>query len=554
MRQAGMRDTKRIWGDSSLTGITILKKGDLGQASAEPEDDMKRKASTARRGIRERLHAFRWTGLQARMTMSYVWATIGLVLLFVAMAWLAFVMVATTFVAPFVYTLSARELAERYALAAALEANPSGLNPHATFLPHHPGSLSLPGTPSDQQDIQIPYLANGQPDKRHLAFALLVTPQSRVLASSYPAQYPAGASIALLLPERTRLITNALAGTAASGSDRGGVYAVEPVWSRQRQPIGAVYVQLPGAPSALDLLGQRNWLSVIPALLMISLLLLIVITPIGGLFGLLTTRGIVRRIRRLATATTQVAAGKYTQRIPLSRQDEIGDLERHFNSMARQLEESREAQHKLTEQNARLAERERISRELHDAISQELFSLRMLAGGLESAIANGADLHPYLETLEQATDGMLRDLRALLLELRPVQLENLELSQALEDLALTYRTRLGTNVHAEIEPVSLPEQAQQELFRMAQEALTNAIRHGEATALTLVLRTTPEQVELVISDNGKGFEQAEGKAGHGLGLSLMQERAEQLGGRFSIESMPGAGTRIAISISRENQS
>lgn len=515
---------------------------------------MKGKASPSKQGIRIRQHAFRWTGLQARMTMAYVRATIGLVLLFVALAWLAFIVVATTFVAPFVYTLRARELAERYASAATLEANPSGLNPHATFQPHRPGTLILPGMPSASEDVQIPYLAGQQPDTRRLAFALLVTPQSRVLASSYPARYPAGASIPLLLPERARLITNALAGTAASGGDRRSVYAAEPVWSRQRQPIGAVYVQLPGAPSVLDLLGQRSWLSVVPSLLMISLLLLIIITPIGGIFGLLTTRGVVRRIRYLATATTQVAAGHYTQRIPFSRKDEIGELEQHFNRMAEQLEESREAQRKLTEQNARLAERERISRELHDALSQELFSLRMLAGGLESAIATGSDLHPYLETLEQATDDMLRDLRALLLELRPVQLENLELSQALEDLALTYRTRLGINVRAEIEPVSLPEPARQALFRIAQEALTNAIRHGEATTITLVLHATAEQVELIMSDNGKGFEQIEGRAGQGLGLSLMQERVQQLGGRLSVESTPGAGTRIAICIPRENRS
>jgi signal transduction histidine kinase len=549
-----MRDTRRIWRDASLAGTATRRKGNLEQVSAEREDDMKRKASPARRGIRARLRAFRWTGLQARMTMSYVWATVGLVLLFVALAWLSFAVVATTFVAPFVYTLSARDLAERYALAATLEANPSGLNPHATFLPHRPGSLNLPGTSSDSQGMQIPYIASRQPDTQRLAFALLVTPQSRALASSYPARYPTGASIDLLLPERAKLITNALAGTAASGSDHTGVYAVEPVWNRQQQPIGAVYVQLPGAPSVLDLPGQRSWLSVIPALLVISMFLLVIIAPIGGLFGLLTTRGVVRRIRQLVTATTQVAAGQYTQQIPLSRLDEIGELEQHFNRMAQLLEESSEAQRKLTEQNARLAERERISRELHDALSQELFSLRMLAGGLESAIATGADLHPYLETLEQASDGMLRDLRALLLDLRPVQLEDLDLSQALEDLALTYRTRLGINVYAEIEPVSLPEQAQQELFRMAQEALTNAIRHGEATALTLVLHAAPEQVELVISDNGKGFGQTEGKAGHGLGLRLMQERVQQLGGTFSIASTSGAGTRIAIRIPREKRS
>jgi signal transduction histidine kinase len=496
--------------------------------------------------------AAKWSGLQARMTLSYVWVTILLVLIFLALAWLAFVVLATTVVAPFVYTLSARDLAGRYAFAATLQASPSGLNPHATFLPHEADSLSLPGTPSASEDVQIPYLATLQPDTQRLAFALLVTPESRVLASSYPARYPATSPIAVLLPERARLISNALAGTAASGRDSQGIYAIEPVWSQARRSIGAIYVQLPGSPSVLDLLGQQNWWAVAPSLLMISVILLVLITPIGGCFGLLTTRGMVRRLRRLATATTHFAAGHYTQRVPLSRQDEIGELEQHFNRMAEQLEESSAAQRKLTDQNARLAERERISRELHDAISQDLFSLRMLASGLEGAVATNADLHPYIETLEQATDGMLRDMRALLLELRPVQLEEVGLAQALENLALTYRTRLGINVRAEIQAVSLSEQAQQALFRMAQEALTNAVRHAEATVITLVLRASSGQAEFVISDNGKGFEPEEGQKAHGLGLGLMQERVQELGGTFSLQSTPGAGTQIAISIPKES--
>lgn len=498
--------------------------------------------------------AAKWRGLQARMTLSYVWVTILLVLLFLALVWLAFVVLATNVVAPFVYTLSARDQALRYAFAATLQASPSGLNPHATFLPHQPNSLSLPGTPSASEDVQIPYIATLQPDQERLAFVLLLTPESRVLASSYPARYPATTPIAVLLPERARLITNALAGTAASGRDSKGIYAVEPVWNQARRPIGAIYVQLPGSPSVLDLLGQRNWFSVAPPLLMISVIVLVFITPIGGLFGVLTTRGTVRRLRRLTSATAHFATGHYTQRIPRSRQDEIGELEQHFNRMAEQLEESIVAQRKLAEQNARLAERERISRELHDAISQDLFSLRMLAGGLESAVATGTELHPYIETLAQATDGMLRDLRALLLELRPVQLEDVGLAQALEDLALTYRTRLGIKVQADIQAVSLSEQAQQALFRITQEALTNAVRHADATVITLALRASPGQIEFVISDNGKGFEPTEGQAARGLGLGLMRQRVQELGGSLSIDSTRGAGTRIVILLPEEGWS
>src|SRR5262249_40986036 len=107
--------------------------------------------------------------------------------------------------------------------------------------------------------------------------------------------------------------------------------------------------------------------------------------PIGGIFGLVTTRSLVRRLRKLATVATLFADGDYEQRVHVTRRDEIGQLEQQFNRMAQQLAESMGHREVLAEQNARLAERSRISRELHDAISQDLFSLRMLVGGLHTA-------------------------------------------------------------------------------------------------------------------------------------------------------------------------
>src|SRR6266849_7284068 len=120
--------------------------------------------------------SLKWSGLQVRMTMSYVWVTIVLGLVFECLAWLAFAFVVFTFAAPFVYTLAARETAGRYALAATLQVTASGLNPQATFLPHQPGSLTPPGQPSSSDDAQIPSITTVQPGTQPLAFALLITP------------------------------------------------------------------------------------------------------------------------------------------------------------------------------------------------------------------------------------------------------------------------------------------------------------------------------------------------------------------------------------------
>jgi NarL family two-component system sensor histidine kinase LiaS len=263
----------------------------------------------------------------------------------------------------------------------------------------------------------------------------------------------------------------------------------------------------------------------------------------------------VERMHNLVTATTQFANGKYTQSVRVSRNDEIGQLEQQFNRMAVQLAESIAQREVLAEQNARLAERARISRELHDAISQDLFSLRMATGGLQTAVASCAqalELQPYIETLQEATTRMIREMRALLLELRPGQLEHLGLAVALEELTTAYRTRLGITVTTSITPVHLDAKAEHALLRIAQEAFTNAVRHADATVMTLCLRPLPQTVEFIMTDNGKGFEQAERNVQHGLGLSLMKERTQELHGTFSLFAAPGQGTRIHICLPQEN--
>jgi signal transduction histidine kinase len=285
--------------------------------------------------------------------------------------------------------------------------------------------------------------------------------------------------------------------------------------------------------------------------LLSALALSVLVSPIGGLFGLLTTRGLVRRIRQLVAATTQFAEGLYDQHVPVARADEIGQLEGHFNHMAEQLAESIQARQDLAEQNARLAERARISRELHDAVSQDLFSLRMLLGGIQRALPAESPLSPQVAALQDMATTMIREMRALLLELRPTQLEHLGLAEALEDLAAAYRTRLGITVSTALRPVPLSAQAEQALLRITQEALSNAARHADATAITLDLTSREHIATLTITDNGQGFDPGAGETQHGVGLRSMRERVQELGGTFVLESAPGQGTRVLVSLAQE---
>jgi two-component system, NarL family, sensor histidine kinase LiaS len=139
----------------------------------------------------------------------------------------------------------------------------------------------------------------------------------------------------------------------------------------------------------------------------------------------------------------------------------------------------------------------------------------------------------------------------LLLEMRPPQLEGLTLAEALEALAEAYTSRLGIAVTTSIVPVALNATTEQTLLRIAQEALSNAARHANASLIALSLAPLERTVCLVVMDNGRGMELDESSATHGLGLRLMQERVQELQGTFLLESAPGQGTRLEIRVPQE---
>jgi NarL family two-component system sensor histidine kinase LiaS len=521
---------------------------------------MKRKGVVNQQGKRSRpLRSLKWRGLQARMTISYVLVTAAAVffLEFLIAGFLGFII--SWAYENTLFPQIVGQVARQYALAATLDANGTTLNPASTFRPGQPDSLQpLP----DESNLllppggaaMLPYTSALLPDTQPVEFGVLITPENVVLASSYPPQYPNQVSISTLLPNQMAAITNALTHGTATGKTEttpAGLasWVVVPVWGKDRHPIGALYLQEPVVGPDGQLTGHPPDIGKLVVLGVLGgLAMLLVTAPIGGLFGVVTTRGLVRRIRRLVTATTEFAAGHYEQRVPITRSDEIGQLEQHFNQMAEQLVESLNARQELAGQNARLAERARISRELHDAISQNLFSLRMLVGGIQRRLPADSPIAPQIETVQQMSSAMIREMRALLLELRPTQLEHLGLAEALEDVATAYRTRLGIQVTTAIQKVSLPAPVEQALLRITQEALSNAARHADASAITLNLAPQQEQITLTISDNGQGFEQKADANSHGVGLRSMRERVQELGGTLLIESTPGQGTRIQVSL------
>jgi signal transduction histidine kinase len=403
-----------------------------------------------------------------------------------------------------------------------------------------------------KQGVLIPQVDEPLPDTAPMSLALVLDPLGMIYASSYPGRYAVGTSAVDRLPATWD------AGTSAIGKLSDGLvaWASQPIlqdmsgtdspaaFDPRKSPktqdvIGFVYVQVPVPASAPPVDP-----AVIAPLLRSGLIFLLVTIPVGVVFGTLTTRGIVRRLRRLAVGTVGFATGDFAQRVPESGSDEVGQLERHFNGMAERLADSIAEQRALAERNARLAERSRITRELHDSISQDLFSISALVGGLRRALPADSPVQPQLETLGRTVGSTIQEMRALLLELRPTALEEKGLLPALADLCEAYEVRVGVEVRRELEPVPVGPAVEQAIFRIAQEGLSNAVRHSEADRIEVRLRQHGAEAELTVVDNGRGFNREEST--HGLGLRLLAERVRELGGSLAIDSGSGRGTSLRV--------
>jgi hypothetical protein len=262
------------------------------------------------------------------MAISYVMVTLVLVLL------LESVVVAVGF---YVFTRSplvgywtmhsAWQTAQIYALQAAVHANESALDETINFAPGQASSLSVhpEGTPEEFSwfNLTVPYVEPGTFAPSRPSIALLIDPQEQVVSSSVPDRYPPERPAAEVMPREVGLIRAALAGNAdgAVRETAQGTYAAVAytVWGQAQQPIGAIYIQAPaGVPPNASLLVDVASVVIPSGLLWLCLML-----PIGLGFGVLTTRALLKRIERLAGATARFKEGDQSQRVKVSRTDDV---------------------------------------------------------------------------------------------------------------------------------------------------------------------------------------------------------------------------------------
>ena len=215
----------------------------------------------------------------------------------------------------------------------------------------------------------------------------------------------------------------------------------------------------------------------------------------------------------------------------------------------RRLESEARAQ---SAQTAVAAERNRLARDLHDAVTQSLFSASLMAEVLpklwESDPEKGL---AQLQDIRQLTRSALAEMRTLLLELRPTAIMDGKLSELLVHLAEAIRCRSGVSVAVSAdEQRRLPGDVQVAFYRIAQEALHNVSKHSKAQTASVQLSLLPRNAMLLIHDDGRGFEYTGIGATH-LGLRIMHERAEEVGATVQIESASGQGTDVLVNWSQK---
>jgi NarL family two-component system sensor histidine kinase LiaS len=261
---------------------------------------------------------------------------------------------------------------------------------------------------------------------------------------------------------------------------------------------------------------------------------------VGLAFGVLAARGLVQRLQATANVVDGWSHGDFSHFVPDTAEDELGQLVHNLNQMAHQL------QHLLSTRQdmATQAERQRLARDLHDSVKQQIFAASL---HISTARAFWGHDEKSAQTSLLKAEGLIQqaqqELTALIHALRPVVLEGRSLQEALQTYVHAFQKQTGIAVEFQIQGnAQIAPAIEEACFRVAQEAMANIARHSQALS-ALVHLNIARTVTLIVSDNGCGFD-PQSRNDPGIGLSSMHERVQALGGHLAIQSEKGQGTTI----------
>lgn len=273
--------------------------------------------------------------------------------------------------------------------------------------------------------------------------------------------------------------------------------------------------------------------------------LTIVVGIIGTLFGYLTARRLVHRFEKVSEVTTRWSKGDFSSFITDQSADELGAMAQRLNRMAEQIQNLLHTRRHL----AVTEERNRLARELHDSVKQQVFAagaqLRAGRNLLEAHDPSGIE---HLSHADDLLERVRRELTTIVRQLRPIDLDERSLSQALQQMGERWSLHTTIALQLQLDDTrNLSASAEKALYRVVQEALSNIKKHSQASQAMIELSADASGIHLIIQDNGIGFDPQQRSGG--FGLKSIRQRIQRLpGGEMTLRSESEEGTSIHIRI------
>jgi NarL family two-component system sensor histidine kinase LiaS len=317
-------------------------------------------------------------------------------------------------------------------------------------------------------------------------------------------------------------------------------YFAVPVMDENEQEVfGVVIIYMEHLPTADD----------IPETLILLLgrsvlILLLAAGVVGTIFGALTARNMVARLKQVSRVTDAWSMGDFSEFIEDPVGDEISQLTVQLNHMAEQLKQFL----KRSQEMAVSEERNRLARDLHDSAKQEALAASFHIGTALTLFdddSKSAKIH--LIEADNLVDSVRQELTDLIHELRPPSMNGTRFDETVNEYIIEWAHQSGIEADFKVNSYyEISLEIKQAIYRLMQEALANVTRHSSAENVEVYLDFRDDVIEFRVNDNGAGFDALEQH--DGMGLDSMRERVESLNGNFSIHSQIGKGTRICVTI------
>ncbi|PAV29284.1 sensor histidine kinase [Virgibacillus profundi] len=307
-------------------------------------------------------------------------------------------------------------------------------------------------------------------------------------------------------------------------------------------------------------LAEPDWLTASGVFLFIALYLFLGLI-ISFYTGFTSSGNMKSRLDSISVLITQFANGNYNSSVHFEEEDEITRIGNELNELGKKLLDQVKSLQRMADEKAEFAksahksavieERQRLARDLHDAVSQQLFALTMMSEAAVKQLDKKPDLAKVqMEEVAASALQAQTEMRALLLHLRPVHLSGEPLTKGIHNLVNELRQKSQLSFKVEMdEELTLSETTEEHVFRIVQESLSNILRHANAQEVNLNIFQRSKELFIHIRDDGKGFDitnNSDKKTSYGL--KTMRERSEELGGTFTIRSNIEEGTYIDIRI------